>query len=205
MDAVEEFFISGKMLKEWNHAFIALIPKYSHENLVTDYRPISCCNVFYKIISKIIANRLRLIIGDIVDPAQTAFIKDRSIVDNIHLAQELFRKYNRKRISPRCILKVDLQKAFDTINWDFLEETMQFMKFPYTFITWVMECVCSTTYSVLVNGHLHGFFKGNRGLRQGDPLSPYLFTICIEMLSRLLKNGTASPYFNFHPKCMLLE
>lgn len=84
---VEEFFESGKLLKQWNHAFIALVPNSSHSNKVTDYRPISCCNVFYKIISKILANRLRVIVSDIVDLAQTAFLKDRSIVDNIHLAQ----------------------------------------------------------------------------------------------------------------------
>lgn len=169
--------------------------------MVTDYRPISCCNVFYKIISKILASRLRLIIGDIVDPAQTAFIKDRSIVDNIHLAQELFRKYNRKSASPRCILKVDLLKAYDTIHWEFLEEALQYLRFPDRFICWIMECVTTAAYSASVNGQLHGFFRGKRGLRQGDPLSPYLFTICLEMLTRSLKHATSSPDYNFHPKC----
>lgn len=116
VEAVMEFFSTGKLLKQWNHAFIALVPKSAHSNLVTDYRPISCCNVFYKVISKILTSRLCTVIGGIIDPAQAAFIKERSIVDNIHLAQELFRKYNRKTASPRCILKVDLQKAYDTIH-----------------------------------------------------------------------------------------
>lgn len=199
--AVKEFFNTGMMLKEWNHALIALVPKSNHSNLVTDYRPMSCCNVFYKIISKILASRLRSVIGDIVDPAQSAFIKDRSIVDNIHLAQELFRKYRRKNSSARCILKVDLQKAYDTIHWSFLREAMQHLNFPGSFIRWIMECVSTTSYSLSINGQTHGFFGGKRGLQQGDPLSPYLFTMCLEMLSRSLKCAAESPDFNFHPKC----
>lgn len=88
--AVGEFFRSGRLLKQLNHAFIALVPKYAHANFVTDFRPISCCNVFDEIISKILANRLGAISGDIVGEAQTAFIKDRSIVDNFHLARNAF-------------------------------------------------------------------------------------------------------------------
>lgn len=187
------------MLKQWNHAFLTLIPKSPHSTLVSDYRPISCCNVFYKIISKILANRLRVIIKDIVDPAQTAFIDDRSIVDNIHLAQELFRKYNRKSASARCVLKVHLQKAYDTIHWGYTEETMKFLQFPDIFIGWIMECVSTTTFSVSVNGQMNGYFRGKRGLRQGDHLSPFLFTICLEMLSRSLKKATSCPDFNYHP------
>lgn len=172
VEAVQEFFQTGRLLKQWNHALITLIPKSTHSNLVSDYRPISCCNVFYKVISKILASRLSAVIGGIIDPAQAAFIKDRSIVDNIHLAQELFRKYNRKNASPRCILKVDLQKVYDTISWTFLQEALQYLEFPTVFIGWIMECVSTSSFSIVINGTLHGFFSGKRGLRQGDPLSP---------------------------------
>lgn len=183
--AVGEFFKSGRLLKQWNHAFIALVPQSAHANFVTDFRPISCCNVFYKIISKIIANRLGAVIGDIVGEAQTAFIKDRSIVDNIHLAEELFRKYGKNKSSARCIMKVDLQKAYNTVHWDFVGEAMRALDFHETFVGWIMECVTTTSFSISVNGQLHGFFSGKKGLRQGDlyPLTcfPYAWKFCRDL------------------------
>ncbi|XP_073051210.1 uncharacterized protein [Primulina eburnea] len=122
--ATSEFFSAGILLKKWNHAIIALIPKSNEASSVNDYRPISCCTVFYKVIAKILSNRLAAVVGHLVDGAQAAFIRGHSIVDNIHLAQELLRKYARKRISPRCILKVDVQKAYDTVDWSFLEKAL---------------------------------------------------------------------------------
>ena len=123
------------------------------------------------------------------------------MIDNIFLLQELLRQYGRKRASPRCILNVDLRKAFDSIEWDFLCEMLSALHFPPRFIGWIMECISTTTYSVSYNGSMHGFFKGKRGLRQGDPLSPYLFVLCIEYLSRGLGQLKENPDFNFHPKC----
>lgn len=115
-----EFFSSGKLLKRWNHTLIALVPKSAHASKVTDYRPISCCTVFYKVISKLQAARISDTLDNILHQSQAAFVQGRLITDNIHLAQELFRKYNRKRVSPRCIMKIDLQKAFDSVHWDFI-------------------------------------------------------------------------------------
>jgi len=203
--AIQEFFVSGKLLKQLNHSVIALIPKAAHASSVSDFRPISCCNVIYKVISKIIASRLAMTLDSIIDQAQSAFVQGRSMADNIHLAQEILRGYNRKRTSPRCVIKVDLKKAFDSINWDFLRSAMTGLGFPNLFISWVMECVTSPSYSIQINGSLCGFFSGQRGLRQGDPLSPFLFVICLEYLSRLLKAKTVDSDFNFHPKCGQLK
>lgn len=115
------------MLKQINHTELVLIPKTSQAQSVEEFRQIACCNVFYKIIEKIIASRLSGVLSNLIDPAQTAFIGGRCITDNIHLAQELLRQYTRKRISPRCMIKVDLQKAYDTVSWEFLQEPWDFL------------------------------------------------------------------------------
>lgn len=114
------------------------MPKSNDAALVNNYWPISCCTVFYKIISKVLVCRLKKVLVGIVDNAQAAFVEGRSIVDNIHLAQELRHKYVCKHGSPRCTLKVDIQKAFDTVDWDFLREVLSLLNFPVVFINWIM-------------------------------------------------------------------
>ncbi|KAK4384301.1 hypothetical protein Sango_3074500 [Sesamum angolense] len=101
---------------------------------VSDFKPISCCNVFYKVITKIIVQRLRLVLDRLISPSQDAFVLSRSIGDNILLAQELFTGYNRQGLHMRCALKVDLRKAYDTVEWDFLIAVLQLFGFPGTFI-----------------------------------------------------------------------
>lgn len=203
--AVREFFANSALLKQINHTVIALIPKSAHAAMVGDYRPIACCNVIYKIISKILAGRIRPLLDFLVDKAQSAFIPGRLMSDNIFLMQEILRGYNRKRSSPRCTIKIDISKAYDSISWDFLQQVLVGLRFPLQFVGWIMECVTSTSFSVSINGNTHGFFKGRRGLRQGDPLSPYLFILCLDYLSRMLKTASANPDFNFHPKCGSLK
>ncbi|KAL2238095.1 UNVERIFIED_CONTAM: putative mitochondrial protein [Sesamum indicum] len=177
--AVLDFFRSGRMLRQLNHTIIALVPKSDHSTSVADYRPISRCNVIYKAITKIILDRLAPVLEHLIDRCQVAFVGGRNITDNIFLAQEMVRQYSRKRISPRCTINVDLHKAFDSVS-------------------------CSS-FSVALNGSLHGFFPGKKGLRQGDPMSPALFLLCMEYFSRLVKRKTTNSDFNFHPKCEKLK
>ncbi|KAL0317947.1 UNVERIFIED_CONTAM: hypothetical protein Sangu_2209000 [Sesamum angustifolium] len=122
--AVMDFFRSGRMLRQLNHTIIALVPKSEHSPSVADYRPISCCNVIYKVITKIIADRLSPALMQLVDSSQAAFVGGRNITDNIFLAQEMVRQYSRKRISPRCTINVDLRKAFDSVSWTFLSRVL---------------------------------------------------------------------------------
>ncbi|KAJ0955349.1 putative RNA-directed DNA polymerase [Helianthus annuus] len=200
--AVREFFINGRLLQELNHTVISLIPKVPTPALITDFRPISCCNTIYKCISKIISNRIKDGLGDIVSINQSAFVPSRRISDNILLTQELMHNYHRKIGPPRCAFKVDIQKAYDTVEWKFLEEALVGFGFHAKMVKWVMACVSSTSFSIAINGNMHGYFKGRRGLRQGDPMSPYLFTLVMEVLTLVLqKQVVESVEFRFHAKC----
>ncbi|XP_071688900.1 uncharacterized protein [Rutidosis leptorrhynchoides] len=123
-DAIKEFFTNGKMLKEINATLIALIPKIDTPNKVSDFRPIACCNVIYKCISKILTNRIKNGLNKLVNVSQSAFIPSRYIIDNILVAQEVLKGYNRSKGIKRCALKIDLQKAYDTVNWDFFQDIL---------------------------------------------------------------------------------
>ncbi|VFQ84372.1 unnamed protein product [Cuscuta campestris] len=178
-EAVAEFFISWKLLKQINHAMIVLIPKTVHNPSVKDFRPIACLNVLYKIITKILGKRMAPLLSDLIDPAHGAFVQGRSLVDNLLLAQHLIKDYAIRRSTPSCMIKLDITKAYDTVSWRFLEDVMLALGFPSRFVALVMECVTSASSSIMVNGDSHGFFKSNRGLRQGDPMAPTLFLFCI--------------------------
>ncbi|XP_039043801.1 uncharacterized protein LOC120183093 [Hibiscus syriacus] len=126
------------------------------------------------------------LIPKIPNPSKIAFVKGISIVDNTLLSQEIVRGYNRKNISPRCSMKIDLHKAFDSLNWDFLSAVLKALDLPPIFISWIESCYSTVSFFVSLNGSLIGYFRGARGVRQGDPLSPFLFVIYMNVLSKLL-------------------
>ena len=188
------------MQKQINATSLTIIPKNNTPTSLNDYRPIACCTVLYKIISKILTARLSTILPRLINPAQAAFVAGRSIVDNVLLAHELLRNYHRKSKKKNCALKIDLRKAYDSIHWDFLEEMLLGLNFPSKFITWIMSCIRTCSFTLLINGSAGGFFDAKRGLRQGDPLSPLLFVLCMEYLSRAFAANLPTD-FQFHSGC----
>ncbi|KAL9668864.1 hypothetical protein QQ045_006404 [Rhodiola kirilowii] len=156
-----------------NSAYLALIPKVASPENPEDYRPISCCNVMYKIISSVLACRIREIPPSIISEAQGAFVEDRSITGNICLAQQFLSGYGRRNIGERGSWKIDLSKAYNSINWKFLDHILQLLKFPRKFITWMTMCVQTTKYSILLKGEMVNYFEGKRGLCQGWLLFPF--------------------------------
>nr|GEY14494.1 RNA-directed DNA polymerase, eukaryota, reverse transcriptase zinc-binding domain protein [Tanacetum cinerariifolium] len=203
---MKEFFQTGKLLKEMNATIMSLIPKLDTPNKVSDFRPIACCNVLYKCISKVLTNRIKSGLKKVVSINQSAFIPGRNIQDNILLTQELLKGYNRKNGPKRCALKIDLQKAYDTVSWSFLKTILERFGFHDVMINWIMTCISTSAFSISVNGQSHGYFKGARGLRQGDPISSYLFTLVMEVLNLIMiKNIKDDGRFKYHAWCKDLQ
>lgn len=203
--AVQSVFRFGFLPKGVNSTILALVPKKVDSLEMRDFRPIACCNVLYKVVSKIIANRLKGVLPRIVLENQSAFIKGRLLMENVLLASELVKDYHKEDISPRCVMKIDISKAFDSVQWDFVLRSLEAIGVPARFIHWVKLCITTPSFSVQVNGELGGYFQSKRGLRQGCSLSPYLFVLCMNVLSHKLDKAAKEKKFMLHPRCQTLS
>ena len=172
-----------------NETFICLIPKVKSPQKITEFCPISLCNVSYKIISKVLANRLKKILADVINESQSAFVSGRQITDNVLVAFETMHFINEKRNGKEALmaLKLDMSKAYDRVEWRYLEVIMRKLGFSKRWIALVLMCIGTVSYSVLINGEAKGNIVPSRGLQQGDPISPYLFLLCAEGLSAMLR------------------
>lgn len=184
LQVVEECRTSGRLYNSINSTFIALIPKTDSPTSFNDFLPISLCNYLYKIITKIIANRIRPILSQHILPEQFAFLEDRQIQEAIGTAQEAIHSIHVRRLKG-IMLKIDLAKAFDRVSWLYIKMILIHLGFPHLFTTWIMAYITTPTYSLLINGSASPFFHAERGLRQGCPLSPFIFLFVMECLSIL--------------------
>ena len=188
---VRAFFESGEFDERLNQKNICLIPKIERSTTMTEFRPISLCNVGYKIISKILSSRLKRILPLLISETQSAFVARRLITDNILVAQEMFHalRTNHNCKDKFVAIKTDMSKAYDIVEWSFMEALLLKFGFDKRWVQRIMTFITSVSYQVLINGEAKGTIKSSRGLRQGDPLSPFLFILCTEVLISHIKQA----------------
>ncbi|WJZ90796.1 hypothetical protein VitviT2T_009917 [Vitis vinifera] len=188
MDLFKEFFEYGSFAKSLNTTFLVLIPKKGGADDLGDFRPISLLGSLYKLLAKVLANRLKKVLDRVVSVDQNAFVRGRQILDASLVANEVI-DYWYKRKEKGLICKLDIEKAYDSINWNFLMEVLRKMGFGSRWMDWMRWCISTAKFSILINGVPAGFFSNSKGLRQGDPLSPYLFVLGMEVLSTMIRRA----------------
>ncbi|GJY73349.1 RNA-directed DNA polymerase, eukaryota [Tanacetum coccineum] len=191
-DAVDYFFKSGTFPRGCNSSFIALIPKVNDAKFVNDFRPISLIGCVYKVITKVLANRLATVISDLVSETQSAFVANRQILDGPFILNEMLNWCKRKK-KQAMFFKVDFAKAYDSVRWDYLLDILHAFGFGPNWCRWIRGTFTSSMASILVNGSPTSEFPFCCGLKQGDPLAPYLFILIMESLhisfSRVVDDG----------------
>ena len=175
-----------------------LIPKIAHLELITQFHPISLCNTLYKLVSRIIVQWLTPYMVEVINPCQAGFMPGRHTSDNIIIVQKVIRTLISRRGQMGYVaLKLDLEKAYDRLEWHYIQETLEFFQLPPTLITLIMNMILSTRFHILWNCSPLSEVVPSRGLRQGDPHSPYLFILCLERLSIKLAKAVRDKFI--HP------
>ncbi|CAA7018492.1 unnamed protein product [Microthlaspi erraticum] len=182
---------SGILPSSINETHLRLIPKVPSPKSVAEYRPIALCNVYYKIISKLLTRRLQPVLPTIISENQTAFIPGRVISDYVFITHEVLHYLKGSGATKYCSMavKTDMSKAYDRLEWNFIAAVLDRMGFHPKWTNWIFQCISTVSYTFLVNGTAQGQVIPQRGIRQGDPLSPFIFILCGEVLSGLCKKA----------------
>lgn len=187
----EEFHHLVRLLKAISASFLTLVPKCKNPQRLEEYRPISIIGSMYKLLAKVLAGRLKGVMRKVISETQNAFISGRNILDGVVVVNEVIDM--AKRMKQQClILKVDFQKAYDTVSWGYLDYMLRRMGFSEKWRGWMRECVSSNSISILVNGSPTEEFRAQKGIKQGDPLASFLFLIAAEGLAELVRKGEES-------------
>lgn len=183
----DQFYGNTSLPKSFLSYFVALIPNVKSPFSLMDFRPISLLGSLYKLISKVLACRLSKVMASIISNSRSAFLKGRNLVDGVVVINEvvdLAKKPKRECL----ILKVDFEKAYDSVDWGFLEYMMKRVGMCDTWILWMKVCVFGGNMSILINGSPVKEICIQRGLKQGDPLAPFLFLLVVEDFSGVMSN-----------------
>lgn len=189
VNSINHSFATGGLTELQTQGLITLLPKPEKDlSLLSNWRPICLLNNDYKIATKAIANRIKIILNKIIDSSQTGFVKGRYIGENIRLLNEIL-DHAENTNSPGLLFFSDFEKAFDTVDHTYIMKCLRHFNFGDDLIKWVSLFYSKSKNAVLNNGHMTNFFEVKRGVRQGCPLSPYIFIICIELLSHEIANN----------------
>uniref|UniRef100_A0A803QS69 Reverse transcriptase domain-containing protein n=1 Tax=Cannabis sativa TaxID=3483 RepID=A0A803QS69_CANSA len=188
VSSVKDFFRT-ELMPAVQNTNIVLIPKKKKPDMMSELRPISLCNVVAKIITKVLTNRMKGLLSEVISVNQIAFIPGRLITDNIMVSFEILHYLKRKQVGKDgyMALKLDMSKAYDRVDWNFLCVMLSRLGFAEKWVRLIYGCLSTVQYNVVSSGYTLGPIVPSRGLRQGDPISPYLFLVCAEGLSALMR------------------
>lgn len=187
LEVVQESHRNKQRLKSMNSTFLVLVPKKDGANNLDHFRPIALCNVIYNIITKLITEIIKPLLSTLISEEQGGFVGGRQILDGMVIAMEAIHSMETSK-EKVMLIKLDMAKAYDQVSWEFLQKILLAFGFGEEWVDWVLSCVTSSSFSVLINGEPSELFSTSWGLQQGDSLSSYLFIIMVEGLGRFIKS-----------------